>query len=337
MDALTLGFLALSLISGFVELGAVLLVIRDAQPSYYIPLMGLAYQLGALLREPVELAAWQYCLALVLSTVIGIFAYHSPVLLFLTVLLLSIGLQGARAMISEGRKLSTSVKRVSRVVGFACSGFLFVQLLPIVSAVVLLLVLLLVRDLGASQRASIRKGLKPGPLGWIMAIHQSHYFSYAYVVPFLFIHSYGVEPEIAGLLFCIGWLSYISARKVFGDRTLVRNFTVGHILAAATLVGMFFFYGTTYIASLVLWFLTGFGGGTVYCLRDLRARSTTDKSELDSWENIGHVLGVLVCLAVFVLLDAPRWAFVAASLIAVSTCLLFLMTQQKHSSVLGGS
>lgn len=237
-------------------------------------------------------------------------------------------------MVSERQTVSTFVKRVSRVAGFACSGFLSWQLLPTVAGITLLVVLFLGRDLQQVQKASIRKNLRLGSLGWIMTIHQSHYFSYAYIIPVLLINYHGVDPRISGLFFCIGWLSYISSRRLFGERSLERTFTIGHILASITLAAIFFFSNRSLLILLALWFLTGFGGGTVYCLRQLRERSITDKSDLDSWENIGHVLGILICLIILGISETPEIVFAVSSLIAAITCMLFLWNNRKQTSAM---
>lgn len=323
-------YLTLSFLSGFVELGAVILVIRSEQPMYQIPLIGLAYQMGALFREPIELPSWQYYIAFLLSAFSSIFAIQSPMLLFPAIFFLSVGIQGTRGMVSEQHKIGTVVKRVSRVLGFACSGFLSLKILPVIAGIALLAILPLAKNYKTSPRISVKNNLKPGPLGWIMMIHQSHYFSYAYIVPLLFIANYKIDPKMAGLLFCIGWLSYISSQKLFGEKALIRSFIIGHILVSVTLALAFFYFDNSLVFLLTLWFLTGFGGGTVYCLRKLRASSTTDKSDLDSLENVGHVFGLLVCVAILKIYNVPQTVFVIASLLAATTLILFSLKYRKQ-------
>lgn len=305
-------------------------MVRDGKPLVYAPLMGLAYQMGALLREPIELTPWQYYAALILSVITAFFAPHSPILLFLSVFLLSVGIQGARGMISEHHKVGTLTKRASRIVGFAFSGLLFLRMLPLVGVLALLLVLPVIRDVRGPTRATVPRGLRPGPLGWTMLFHQTHYFCYAYMIPVVFAAVYNVEPGLVGVLFCVGWVSYISSRSVFGEERLIRNFAVGHVIAAITLAVVFWFYSTSFLVVLAAWFMSGFGGGTVYCLRELRAKSSTDRSDLDSWESIGHVVGVAVCLAVLVVVQKPQFVFAFASAIALFTCAWFLFSQRRH-------
>lgn len=320
---LTCGYLLMSYISGFLELGAVIYAIRSAQPLYLVAVMGLAYQLGALVKGPFKLGAWQYCAILAASLVIAFFSQSSPSLLFLAVMLLSVGIQGVREILSKLGKVSTPVKRLSRVAGFACSGLFSPQCLPAMAGLSLLVTVLLGEQAEQVCRTNREWGFRPTPLGWLMTIHQSHYFSYAYVIPVLLVCGHGVDSKVAGFLFCIGWFSYILAQKVFGERALVFTFAAGHVLASLCLLGLFLWYDQSLLVVLALWFLTGFGGGTVYCLRRLSEKSTTDKSDLDQWENLGHILGVILSIFVLVL-STPRQAFLVASLIAATTCLLFL-------------
>lgn len=333
MDKFKSAYLLFSFLAGFVELGAVLLVVRQGYPLYYVALAGLAYQLGALFREPIALASWQYYLVLLLSGILAAFAAQLPVLLCVAVFLFSIGLQGARGLVSEHQSVSTALKRLSRVAGFACSGLLFPWVLTVMGGVVLLVVFVLSRDLKSSRKAVLRKGMQLSPLSLVMLIHQSHYFCYSYIIPLMFVMRYQVSPAVAGLVFCVGWVSYILSQPLFGDKNLVLTFAGGHVFASITLVAMFLFSSRSFLILILLWFLTGFGGGTVYCLRKLKEKSVSDKSDLDSWENIGHVLGVLICLLVLLISGTPQLAFAVAAFIAAVTCVLFLAVQKKPTVV----
>ncbi len=330
MNKYVVAHLLLNGLSGFVELGAIIYVACSSQPLYYIPIMGLAYQTGALFREPIELATWHYYIALFLAMLLAVFSLEYPLSLFMAVFMLSVGIQGSRGIISGHGSVSTLTKRISRIAGFAFSGLFSTHILIIIVGIVLLIYHFIAKETKVAQKTSIRQNLKPQPLGLVMMIHQSHYFTYAYIIPLIIIY-HEVNPRIVGLLFCIGWLSYVFSQKVFGEKKLAHSFAIGHVFAAITLAGLFFFARISVILLLLLWFLTGFGGGTVYCLRKLRQNSLTDKSDLDSWENIGHVLGVIICLLVLLIMKAPASVFLVASFIAIFTCLLFLITLHRKS------
>ena len=322
----TIFYLLLSFLSGFVEIGSVVLIITSGLPLLYIPLMGLAYQTGALFREPVKFKIWQYCAALTLSVITAFLIQYSIFMLFLTVFLISIGIQGGRGLISKSANVSTFIKRTSRIAGFGCSGLLSYELLTMASIASLITVLFLWKNQPTvPQKKHIKYNLKIGPLGWVMLIHQSHYFTYAYIIPWFYISEFSVEASKAGLWFSIGWLSYIYSRSIFGEKSIIRNFIIGHIIAAVTLGLIYFFSSTSIYIYSILWFLTGIGGGTVYCLNHLKKICLDDISDMDTCENIGHISGTILCFFVLAISDVPAYPFAVASLIALLTCLLFVL------------
>ena len=330
MNKLTLSYLTLSFLSGFIELGIIILIIGEGRSFFYIPIMALAYQMGALFREPLKLSPLHYCLAIILSFIPAFFVPKSYIFLFISVFLLSIGIQGLRGMISECTEVSTFIKRTSRVLGFSLSGFLSENILPIISGIIVIIILIIAKDLNWSQEVKIQWKLKSGTLGLIMIIHQSHYFSYAYMIPLLLVMNFSLEPKITGIFFCVGWLSYILSKKFLGEKRLSTNFALGHLFVSIILLFMYFYSTISLIVFLILWFLTGFGGGTVYCLRKLRAKSSKDQSDMDSWENLGHVFGLLICLIILRLSVMPTFLFITASFLAISTFILFLLTQHQR-------
>lgn len=323
LDRFAASYLALSSLSGVIEIGTVILVIRMEKPLYGIPLVGLAYQLGAFFREPIQLASWLYYLAVMLSLMLAVVASQSLVFLLLTVFLLSVGVQGIRGIASRNQRIGTFTKRVFRIAGFASSGLVSWKNLPMVAGLTLLAALLAMKAPHRPLRTKVRN-VGSGPIGWTMMVHQSHYFSYAYMIPLTLINNYGIAPRLAGTLFCIGWLSYISSRRVFGKHGLILVFALGHILAAFSLAGLFLCSSGSLGGVLGFWFLTGFGGGTVYALHELKRTAPTEQYELGPWENIGHVLGVLISLVALLVLQTPRPVFLVASMIALATLALFL-------------
>lgn len=288
---------------------------------FAIPLLGLAYQGGALFSKPLTLPRWQYFMAVLLGTSLSLLGRNWLLFLFLQVFFLSMGLQGIRELVSKKANVSTFIKRISRVGGFAFSGFLNLTLLFVASIVVLLVIVVLWKGLMGVARISIQSNWHPGWLGITMAIHQSHYFTYAYFVPFLYVNNLGVSAIFAGILFCIGWISYSIAHFVFKGQPLIRTFSFGHVLAASSLITIFFFSGNFWIVS-VAWFLSGFGGGTVFCLRKLEARITYQKPDLDLWENFGHVLGIIFALCIVAGTNKPEAVFLGSAGIAIATSML---------------
>lgn len=308
------------------ELGIIIYALRQGLPLSAIPLLGIAYQLGALFRWPVELPPWHYIAAIALGLVLGLVTDRSTPLLALTVLLLSIGLQGGRELVLKKTQVGTFAKRVSRVAGFAFSGFFGLRFLPAVAIVGLTTMLLLRKGLTGATVPFLHRNWHAGLLGVTMLIHQSHYFSYAYFVPFLFLNMHNVSAPFVGLMFCIGWVSYSVAPFVFAKRSLVRSFSLGHILAFLTLFTIFGFSGSFWVIILA-WFFSGFGGGTVFCLRELEREVTSEKPNLDLWENFGHILGLVVSLTVIGLSGQPLIVFPVAAVIALLTAALLPLSR----------
>ena len=111
-DRYSTSYLLLSFLSGFLELGIIMYALRQGMPFVAIPLLGVAYQAGALFRRPVELPPWHYVAATALGLALGLVTHESIILLVLTVLLLSIGIQGGRELTLKKAQVSTFAKRV---------------------------------------------------------------------------------------------------------------------------------------------------------------------------------------------------------------------------------
>jgi hypothetical protein len=323
-DWYSIGYLLLSLLSGFLELGIIIYAFRQGMPLVAILLLGVAYQAGALFRRPVELPPWQYIFATGLGFMLGLVNHESIALLVLTVLLLSIGLQGGRELILKKTQVSTFAKRVSRVAGFALSGFFDLRFLLAVAIVAFTTMLLLRKGLTGVTAPFLHRNWHAGLLGVTMLIHQSHYFSYAYFIPFLLLYIHNVSAPLVGLIFCIGWISYSITPFIFAKQSLVRSFLFGHILATLTLFTIFGFFQNFWILILA-WFLSGFGGGTVFCLRELERNLVSGKPDLDLWENFGHILGLAISIAVVGISGQPLIVFPVAGVIALLTALLLPM------------
>lgn len=315
-------YLLLSLISGVVELGVIFLVLREEKSLVWIPLVGIAYQLGALFAKPIRLTVVQYFGGLFAGVVLAALPVRPLGLLWLSILLMSIGLQGLRSAAGEGREISTVVKRASRICGFALSGLVTHTVLAVVGLAALLIGGLV--SCRASRRPGPslqRSGWWPGLLGATMVIHQSHYFCYAYFVAYLLVVQWKLDIQWAGLAFCIGWISYAASPFVFRRMERVPAFSVGHVVTCILLSLIYLFPAYLPIA-LPAWFLTGFGGGTVFCLRDLQETGQEARTDLDIWENLGHVAGLLVALGIVAASNKAVNVFLGAAAIAALTAIV---------------
>jgi len=332
-DRYSAGYLLFSFLSGFLELGIIVYALRQGLPLVTIPLLGIAYQVGALFRRPVELPPWHYVTATALGLALGLVTDGSIVLLVLTVLLLSIGVQGGRELALKKTQVSTFAKRVSRIAGFALSGFFDLRFLLAIAVLGLTTMLLLRKGLTGVAAPFLHRNWHPRLLGMTMLIHQSHYFSYAYFIPFLFLDVHNVSAPLVGLMFCIGWVSYSIAPFAFAKQSLLRSFSFGHVVVSLALFTIFGIFKSFWIIVLA-WFFSGFGGGTVYCLRELERKIIGDKPDLDLWENLGHILGLVVSLIVVAISGQPTNVFLAAGTIALLTALLLPLGMWRGASVI---
>jgi len=326
-----LTYLFLSFISGFVELGTVIYLIQTDQPLYLIALAGIAYQCGVLFREPFMLSLKQYFLSLVLSATLVPLIPKSNAFLLISIFFLSVGIQGMRGIASETEHISMFLKRSFRIAGFALSGLMTLNAIPYVIFSTLISTIPIVVYAKHRPITKFYFSSKISQLGMVMAIHQAHYFCYAYLIPATLITSYGITSPYSGLLFCIGWVGYLYAEKIFGLSNLVRTFLIGHALAGSALALIYFTQGYNLLLFLLLWLLTGFGGGTVYCLRKLHSLAIPDSSDLESSENIGHTIGIVICLVTLSVFKTPELSFLAAALLAAATFIAFALSQRQHS------
>lgn len=321
-DLFTIGYLLLSFASGFLELGIIIFALRLQMPLVAVPFLGLAYQLGTIFCRPIRLPLSLYAAITVVAFIVVLTAGDAIIPLFFAVFLLSIGLQGGREMASTRFRLGNFVKRISRVIGFALAGFFNLHVFIGIAGIVLAVILLLRRKVDRITLSTVGQNWRPSFLGITMLIHQSHYFTYAYFIPFLFFNTHGITASLVGLLFCIGWVSYSTAPLILGKQPAIPSFVIGHLLAAITLF-IIFMFSHSFLLTLLAWFFSGFGGGTVFFLRKLHERTAAKESDLDLWENTGHIAGLLICLLLIIILGQPNNVFLTAGSIALLTALLF--------------
>ena len=152
-----------------------------------------------------------------------------------------------------------------------------------------------------------------------------------YLIPFLFWQVHNMSAPFVGLAFCIGWISYSIAPYLHSRRHLTGSFASGHILASLTLITISVFFQNLWVVMLA-WFVSGFGGGTVFCLRELESNLADRKPDLDLWENLGHIVGLAICLTLLAVFEQPTIVFLAGGVIAILTGLLLLLARQRGSA-----
>ncbi|HIU05680.1 MAG TPA: hypothetical protein IAD14_09505 [Candidatus Coprousia avicola] len=298
-------FYATCVLSGAIELGGIFWALGQGYGVVYAVGMTVAYQLGNIFlflitRRIRKLQSLFVCVALILGRAVALLPGGSAVayaLCFVEVVLLSTLLQTMRSAVkgSEPRWR----KRVFRVVGFAVSGVFFFAGNALMAAVPALLLALSVVtprfDDGCWAARLIRGEYGDNRLCVAMVLHQMHYFVYCYAMLIIAFLGTG-SPLAAGLWFVGNWVPYI-ATEPLAKATKSSNWMVfflgGHILVSTVLLGMYAVLSHSLTAALILWVLTGFGGGNVFCIKQLFECKRSYHSQI--WvlsENIGHLLGV---------------------------------------------
>lgn len=319
-------YLSLSLLTGFLELGSVTYALRQGKSLPMVLGVALAYQAGALFKKPVELTRWQYRVLAVLAVVVGYLATWSFWWLALAIFILSASIQGIREEALQYHPVGTLAKRISRIVGFIGAGLFQAPALIVLPLLVLVMSCGLNAPLLDSGHHPGGQSQKLGVMGVAMIVHQSHYFTYAYALPILFLRLYGLTPVQAGVAFAIGWVSYSITPTLLSRYPDLRVLIAGHLGVAGVLIVMANLIGHNLAFILLAWFLSGFGGGTVFCIRRLAKRwGKQDKTgDMDLWENIGHVAGVAIAASLIIVTNQITALFLAASIFALSTVIIVL-------------
>ncbi len=222
-----------------------------------------------------------------------------------------------------------AIKRRWRAFGYLAAGFFDLASL----SVLLLLIAILVFASGIHSRRDKllcapfrldRPRLRPY---CVVMFHHFHYFAYAYILVFLFLHTFLI-PEIAiGPVFYVGWLGYyLFANVNRHQRALV---ILGHLLSSCAVLLML---GTPKLHNyLVLWFLTGVGGGTIILFREANIdQDEVTYERFKTWESFGHCAG-LICLSVAVYVNVNHLALVVSAWAGICCALGVTLTSQSQT------
>lgn len=310
-------YLGLSGLSGMIELGVLIMAARR-ESLLDIPLFALAYQVGAALSHPIRLPRIAYAVAGVLACVCAVVGGGSAAFQAAAIIGTSTILQHVREVIGRRCHVTTFWKRVARVGGFVAAPWLGSW--GIATAALGLLGIWAV--VGPATNRAKRAWPSLDVLGVTMAVHQSHYFLYSCFLPLVFIRTQAVPLALIGLAFALGWTSYCWAPWLFRRWRPERAFVFGHCVVVAALVMMIWWIASPTVV-LLAWFISGFGGGTVFCLRDLeRRRHPAREGHMDAWENIGHVIGAGAGIVIVSTLGNVAAAFEIAAGAALCTAFL---------------
>jgi hypothetical protein len=309
-------FFLLSSITGVLEVGAVIYAILQDFSVVQVLLLVLAYQLGCFF--PTNVAVRKVCLiALGLSSVVlalMLSLFPSFWLMMLSILFVSPCLQTARSL--QKSTASTGAKRLFRIIGFGLAPLFSPLLLLAISITTLVIVII--------QKNDNKNRLQFSALNSdyaIMVVHQMHYFSYAYIVLIIASNLDNFHGFLTALIFVLGWITYTSTQYILRKKKNYTYLICGHLLLFALISGIAIVSSET--IKVILWILTGFGGGTVFCIKEiLKSKQSYDNHTLESSENYGHILGVLCSIILFSIFGTLNAPIYFAAICAASTALL---------------
>jgi hypothetical protein len=304
-------YLVLSFLSGMLETGVLTAGLMRFDIRMGVA-FALAYQVGCLVRNPLRLSLQGAACLLSCSLFLLLLGYDGAWVFLLMTTLVSAGVQTAREwLLREQYPVSIGVKRVVRVSGFIGGilggGVIGLSLLAFVTITSCVIVLPIA--IGQEPRSpwmNLNRRFVSDGYGWIMLLHQTHYFAYAYVLLAILLTHKGPfpgetilsQPVTASGWFALGWLSYISGRWLLEERLKMSSLQAviwGHIWVAGCLLCMALFHNHPLMLGLA-WILGGFGGGSVYAIKDL-AKAYGYRADIELWEHWGHVAGVSLSLA----------------------------------------
>lgn len=326
-------FLLLSMLSGWLEIGTLFFAVHRGLPVWEALLLPAMYQAGNLLHMySIVEKSISVIRGIGLVIMITNIWIQSTELLCVEVLIASVCLQHAREKYKK--ECPTWLKRSARIAGFALS--LLMAYCP-EGIIGICLVLSLFSSAGRfdHRNKSGEKGAETKRTWvWVMVLHQMHYFVYIYVLILFAIRS-RTGSLFTVALFCTSWVVYLLPQTIaekLGWKKLKAMFFICHSFLGAVIVGMCIadiLHDTT--AVYVLWIMTGLGGGSVFCIKELTGQYK--KTNMNYTENFGHILGVAVAIGLTVLFpDAPAAVYLAASaLFVILTLTGGLISVRKES------
>lgn len=338
-------FYLLSLLTGILECGWIAFGAAHSLPLWQIMCYPLAYHIGNLFPKPFSLSRstlWVMCflsaMAGILTFAVQLLENAAFVLTCIALFLLSAVLQSVRSGLkSDGNRL---LKRVFRVGGFALAPFAAVvpAEILVLSSIVAFLAL---NEYKGNRGITSMSGQNGFSL--VMIFHQLHYFFYAHItlasMSLLLSHVSTTGIVHAALLFCGTWVTYMSVEPIISRLTnrILPVFYGGHIGIGILL---FVMHDVTSVPLfIVLWLVTGFGGGVVYTI-SIRAKDTGSyqKDSMTIAENIGHTLGLLTAVGVAAVFSnvSPQIMLVLGSvsaLLAVAAMALISRKENYHESI----
>lgn len=319
-------YLLLAFCASLLEIGPPIHALNSGHSLETVLWIGLAYQLGNGASSLLAPSAWRViaaaCTGLLLAAVSS-----RPVLQACSVAFLSLALHWSRKAVRNvaASLPGTVAKRTARVLGFVTAAVaapwyaLFVALVACAASI-----------LAARNDHHANHAIAPTlpffhMVGVVMLLHQLHYFVYSYVVIWLFHSDTPFGALIPCCLFALGWVSYLCAEPLYRRMHPHRVFLLGHTFVALCLFGIAISHASPVLMA-ALWVMTGFGGGSVYCISRMGKLQGLGETHIEHWEDAGHIAGVVVALLLGYLFNfsAPVF-FAAGAVFAFAAILAYLI------------
>jgi hypothetical protein len=249
------------------------------------------------------------------------------------VLLVSASIQAMRRRLKPHAGLTVTSKQLAKLLGMVSAG---IAVLPIgIELSCLALgsgVLLASSGLPSPtvSRRSTRERIEPKlrlALLFMEFLHHAHYFMYCYVFWRLIPLAHG----LVGAAFIVGWLAYFFLERFHQSH---RSFSplmiaAGHALAAGAIFGMS--QTSDVLVMLLLWFLTGVGGGTAYMMGNGPQVPERERAE-DAGHTVGTVVGGFVASAVSISAAVGAAAIVAITTSALAVVVNLVLSGRKQGT-----
>lgn len=337
-------FYVTCIFSGMIEVGAVLWGIGAGYSVEKALGLAIAYQIGNILlfflnRKLRRMQGLFAAIACFLAA--GIIFLDDPmhryICAFLCFALLSTIIQTLRSAVKS--KEPRWRKRCFRVIGFLIAAVMYnygVYALAAISVMTLILTILCPKYEDDCWLTKLVRGqYGKNRICLAMAVHQMHYFVYCYSMLLIALFVYN-SPFAASFWFVANWIPYILTEplvKLTKTKSWLPFLVGGHILVAGLLIGMYITVEQYSLAAMILWALTGFGGGNVFCIKKslLKYKEYHDQVWVFS-ENVGHFLGVIIALAVYHYTKYLPIVLLLGAIFAITTIILVsgtILTSQK--------
>lgn len=329
-------------LSGIIELGAVMWGLGQGYSIEYALGLTIAYQIGNILlfviNEKIR-AKQTIFLVGFMALAISLVFYKEGGVKYVVAFMLFAGLSTAIQTMRSAVKAKEPRwrKRCFRVLGFLLSALMYSYGTPLLIGISVMLFILSNMTPKFNDTCWLKKLIK-GEYGnnricLTMVVHQMHYFVYCYAMLIIALLYFG-NPWAASAWFIGNWIPYIITEPLikYSKRESWMTFLIaGHVLVAGLLIAMNLFINRGNVPlAMLLWVFTGFGGGNVFCIKKTLAPVKEYHNMV--WvfsENVGHILGVIVVVAVSILTSRIQDSLIIGVICAALTIAFILITYEK--------